>query len=223
VKNKVLILGAGGLGKAIHEAFISRGEFEVAGFLDDNRQGTFCGLPILGPIDSAGVTAEKNRVTHAVVALGYQFQTRRHEIYKKISTTTKLQPANAVHASVVLAKDVKLGKGIFLGMNACVNAGTTIGDNTVVWTGAIIDHDNEIGKNVFMATGAMTAGYVTIEDHVFIGMGAKIAKAHIGENATVGAGALVLKDVERFTYVKGIPAVLFAKKTTPSYLVSDLQ
>lgn len=220
MKGKVLILGAGGLGKAIHEAFISRGDYEVVGFLDDEKRGTFCDLPILGSIRDAASIAEKNKASHAIVALGFHYQAQRHEIFSKLSAA-RLKFANAIHGDAKLARDVKLGSGIFIGMNVCINAGTSVGDNTVVWTGAVIEHDNKIGKNVFIATGAMTAGYVEIEDNVFVGMGAKIAKAHIGENATVGAGSLVLKDVDARTFVKGIPAKFSATKKDSTYLLSS--
>lgn len=216
----MLILGAGGLGKAIHEAFVSRGEFEVAGFLDDKKRGTFCDLPVLGPIPGAASIAARVEATHVIVALGYQYQTKRREIFNEIVTSTNLRFANAIHREAKLARDVRLGKGIFLGINVVVNAGTSVGDNTVIWTGALIEHDNEIGSNVFIATGAMTAGYVVIEDNVFVGLGAKIAKSRIGANATIGAGSLVLSDVEANTYVKGIPAKFSQRKTESSYLVS---
>ena len=67
----------------------------------------------------------------------------------------------------------------------------------------------------------MTAGYVTIEDDVFVGMGAMIAKSRIGNNATVGAGSVVLKDVEPSSFVTGAPAKLNMRKTQRSYIVSN--
>ena len=220
MKERVLILGAGGLGRAIHEAFVSRGDYEVIGFLDDGKRGNFCELPVLGSIRDAVAMAEKHKATHVIVALGFHYQTQRQNIFANLSAA-KLSFANAIHRDAKMARDVKLGRGIFIGMNVSINAGAIIGDNSVIWTGAIIEHDNKIGKNVFMATGAMTAGYVVIEDNVFVGMGAKIAKAHIGANATIGAGSLVLGDVEANTYVKGIPAKFSATKKESTYLFSS--
>ena len=47
-----------------------------------------------------------------------------------------------------------------------------------------------------------------VEDDVVIGMGALILPCRIGKGAVVGAGALVLKDVEPYTTVVGSPAKL---------------
>ena len=215
---RALILGAGGLGKAIHEAFLSGRIYRTAGFLDDEKRGMFCRRPVLGKISDVSRIAKTSKAAHVIVALGYQYLKERAGLFEKLKRDSSLHVVNAVHRSAKLAKDVTLGTGIFIGMHVTVNAGTAIDDNSVIWTGSVIEHDNRIGKHVFIATGVITAGYVTIEDDVFVGMGAVIAKATIGKNATVGAGSLVLNNVASSAYVKGSPAKVSSQKAERSYL-----
>jgi bifunctional UDP-N-acetylglucosamine pyrophosphorylase/glucosamine-1-phosphate N-acetyltransferase len=76
--------------------------------------------------------------------------------------------------------------------------------------------DAVIGSHVNVGAGVITANFdgetksaTRIEDGVFLGSGAVlIAPVSIGENATVGAGAVVTKhhDVRANEIVAGVPA-----------------
>ena len=99
-----------------------------------------------------------------------------------------------------------------------INPGTKIGNNSVIWSGTIIEHDNVIGQNVFITPGVRTAGYVSIGDNSFVGMGANIAKAKVGSAVTIGAGSLVLGNVKSNSYILGIPARVIRNKKKLSYV-----
>ena len=216
---KIVILGAGGLGKAIEEAFRSAGlGSRVAGFLDDRRTEEFCGKPVLGRIADLPALSRKHRLTHGIVAVGYQYFDARRRIIRRVERTRCLRWISAIHSSAVVARDVKLGQGVFLSLGCLVNAGTTIGDHAVLWSGVIIEHDNEIGENTYLCTGAKTSGYARIGPDSFIGMGAVITQSRIGRSATVGAGSLVLGDVKDRTVVWGRPARRIRTKKKDGYL-----
>jgi bifunctional UDP-N-acetylglucosamine pyrophosphorylase/glucosamine-1-phosphate N-acetyltransferase len=67
--------------------------------------------------------------------------------------------------------------------------------------------DSEVGKNVNIGAGVITCNYdgankfkTTIKDNVFVGSNAAlVAPVTIGENATVGAGSVITKDVDENT------------------------
>src|SRR5690606_13655009 len=80
--------------------------------------------------------------------------------------------------------------------------------------GVVIGETCEIGDNVTIYQGVTLGGtghekgkrHPTIEDNVLIATGAKVLGAiTIGENSTVGAGSVVLKDVPPNCTVVGIP------------------
>lgn len=95
-----------------------------------------------------------------------------------------------------------------------------IGENCKIECHVSIPPGWKIGNNVFIGPGARFAndkrpnlknkGWKinggVIEDFAVIGMGALILPCKIGEGAIIGAGAVVLKDVEPHTTVVGNPA-----------------
>ena len=104
-------------------------------------------------------------------------------------------------------KNIQIGENVFI--NACCHfqdhGGVVIGDNC------------QIGHNVVFATlnhGINPAdrhhtypATIVLGKNVWIGSNATILQGvSIGENAIVGAGAVVTKDVEANTIVGGVPA-----------------
>lgn len=83
------------------------------------------------------------------------------------------------------------GTGVVIGETAIIK------DNVMLYHGVTLGGTgNETGKR-----------HPTIEDNVVIGAGATIlGNITIGRNSKIGAGAVVLKDVEENTTVIGIPA-----------------
>lgn len=87
-----------------------------------------------------------------------------------------------------------------------------VGSGFVVYHGwALVINDKvKIGKNVTLlhsvTLGAIGDKVPVIEDDVFIGVGAIIlGGVCVGKGARIGAGALILKDVEPYSVVVGNP------------------
>lgn len=217
-RQRVVILGAAGLGRAFYGVLASYGRAKtVVGFLDDGRRDDFCERPILGRCRDLPAIIRRHRISHVALGVGYRFFQDRQEL-RALINASGCEWVSAVHASAIVNPDVRLGRGVFISAGSVVNAGTRIGDHGVLWSGVLIEHDNEIDEDVYIATGVMTAGYVKIRAHAFIGMGSMIAKCTIGQYATVGAGSLVLRDVPDHTYAWGRPAKTVKRKPALAYV-----
>jgi len=115
---------------------------------------------------------------------------------------------------VVIGKDCNIGEHCF------IEEGVEIGDRTIIKNGVSLWKGIVIKDGVFIGPGAIftneiypRSGYrkefpiTRIETGGTIGAGAVIlAGVTIGQYATVGAGAVVTKDVPPYTLVYGNPA-----------------
>lgn len=91
-----------------------------------------------------------------------------------------------------------IGRGLFIDHGAGVVIGETciIGNNVTIYQGVTL---GGTGKD----TGKR---HPTIGNNVMIGAGVKILGAlNIGDNSKIGAGSVVLKDVEENTTIIGVP------------------
>lgn len=112
-----------------------------------------------------------------------------------------------VHSTGYVSTRADLAIGVQVLANAVVGPGASIGDNSLVNTGAVVEHDCHIGRSVHIAPGAVVCGSVRVGDGTMIGAGATIVPGcSIGALATVGAGAVVLHDVPPGGRVAGVPA-----------------
>jgi acyl-[acyl carrier protein]--UDP-N-acetylglucosamine O-acyltransferase len=84
---------------------------------------------------------------------------------------------------------------------------TRVGARTWLMKHVYIGHDAVIGADCELAAGTVIAGHVTIGDRVRVGVNACVRPfINVGEGARIGAGAVVVKDVEPGVVVAGNPA-----------------
>lgn len=132
----------------------------------------------------------------------------------------------------VIGGPVTIGQGCRIGPFAHVREHTRLDDGVVVGAfvevvrstlgaGSIAKHlayvgDAALGKEVNVGAGVITANYdgarkntTTVDDAAFLGSGAVlVAPVHVGNNAIVGAGAVLTKnhDIQPGEMVVGVPA-----------------
>lgn len=103
-----------------------------------------------------------------------------------------------------LRGDVELGEGVKIG-NFVEIKKTKIANNTNVCHLSYVG-DGELGSNVNIGAGTITANYnhitkekskTVIDDNASTGSNSVlVAPVHIGENASIGAGSVISKDIE---------------------------
>lgn len=99
-------------------------------------------------------------------------------------------------------------------MNATINIGAEIGENTMIDMGTIIGSKAKIGDSCHVGANSVIAGVlepesskeVIIEDNVFIGANSVVLEGiKIGHNSIIGAMTLVNKDIPPNSLVVGVP------------------
>lgn len=111
---------------------------------------------------------------------------------------------------------------IFILFNSKISASATIGKGTrfayggigcVVHNRATIGKKCMIGANVTIGGRSNYFQVPVIGDNVYLATGSKIlGPIHVGDNAIIGANAVVIHNVEANTTVAGIPAKVITKK-----------
>ena len=118
-----------------------------------------------------------------------------------------LDESTIIHPPIftLLGNRVKLGKGIVLmnGFQCMSSGGLTIEDDTLISLNCTIATNN----HDFYDRQIITCKPVHIKKNVWIGVNVTIlAGVTIGENAIIGAGSVVTKDVPNNVIVAGSPA-----------------
>lgn len=110
-----------------------------------------------------------------------------------------------------------LGDYVEVGSNTCIDRGaladTVIGDYTKINNLCHIAHNNKIGKNVTITGCVNISGSNIIDNNVWIAPNSSIRGwVHIEEGATVGMGAVVVKNIPAHETWVGNPAKKLEKK-----------
>lgn len=110
-----------------------------------------------------------------------------------------------------------IGDFVEIGANTCIDRGaladTVIGDYTKINNLCHIAHNNKIGSNVCITGCVNISGSNVIEDDVWIAPNSCIRGwVHLGKGATVGMGAVVVKDIPAGETWIGNPAHKMEKR-----------
>ena len=198
--NEVFVLGAGGHSRVVVSTLQASG-YSVRGVLDDNpkaQDADILGVPIVGPI---GKLAEYSGV-HAVIAIGENQARQRIALqFPQVHWATPVHPAAYVHPSAIL------GAGTVVFAGAVIQPLARVGVHCIVNTGATVDHECVLGDFVHVGPGVHLSGTVQLEVGVFMGTGsATVQGVRVGAWTTVGAGGVVVKNLDSHLIAMGIPA-----------------
>lgn len=197
---RIVIVGAGGHAQVVADILwrmrdAGRDILPVA-YLDDNpalHGQTFLDISVMGGTD------QLFQIEHEAVIAAIGNGRIRQQLFTALQQRGE-QFVVARHPTAVIAPDVQIGPGTMICANVVVNTGTVIGQNVILNTACTVDHHNHIGDHAHIAPGAHLGGNVHVGEGALVGIGAVVLpQRRIGAWATVGGGAVVVKDVEEGT------------------------
>ena len=123
-----------------------------------------------------------------------------------------------VHPTAYVSPLAALGAGTFVGARSVVAAGASLGEHVFVNRGATIGHDTHVGAFSRIQPGSAVGGLSKLGRGVTIGIGATLVeRLSIGDNAVIGAGSTVVKDVPDNVVVFGSPATIRKPVANPVF------
>lgn len=202
----IVIVGAGGFGREVAWLIEDINKvnkiWNIVGFVDDSKKlvkQEFSGYKVLGTTEWL-----KNQKLYVVVAIG--------DPNIKAKTIEKINHvgiyfATLVHPNVIMSDTSEIGVGTIICAGTIITVNAKIGNHIIINLDCTIGHDAVIKDYSTLLPSVNVSGCVNIDSHVNIGTGSAIIQnISICKNVILGAGTVVVKDInEAGTYV-GVPA-----------------
>jgi sugar O-acyltransferase (sialic acid O-acetyltransferase NeuD family) len=197
MNNRLVIIGAGGHGKAIADNALKNGYTDIC-FIDDDAVGTCLDFPIIGT--SADITELNDGKTDFIIGIG------NNAVRKEIAEKYSVNWVTLIHPSAQIATHVSIGKGTVVMAGAVINVCATVGSHCIINSHAVVEHDNVVEDYVHISPNAALGGTVRIGKETHIGIGATVINnIEICPNCLVGAGAVVVRNIKELGTYIGVP------------------
>ena len=200
----IVLIAYGGHGVVAASAMLAAGQ-RVAGYLETGpRQAPDpFGLAYLGTEESYFAAP---RGVSAFVAVGDN--RRRQSIAERFIGEGKILPCTAVvHPSAYVGPGVHCEVLSLICAGAVVQPLARVGRGAIVNTLASVDHECEVGAFAHVAPRAVLAGNAVVGAGALVGVGAVVLPgSRIGEEATLGAGSVLTRDLPAGETWVGNPA-----------------
>ena len=204
----IVIVGAGGFGKEIAwliERINTKAlSYNIIGYLDDNKpigykNGKYL---VIGNLD---YLKDKDDIAIAVAIGSSKI---RHIVVNKIKIINKSAYfPNLIDPSVICGESLDIGEGNLICAANILTVDYRIGNFNIINLDCTIRHDAILKDFVTLYPSVNVSGNVLIENYTELGTGAQVIQGiKIGKNVIVGAGAVVVRNLEDNITAVGSPA-----------------
>lgn len=220
---RIVIVGTGGCAREVHQIIedinLRAATWELAGFLDDNpgQHGRQVhGYPVLGGIEHLRHAS----MAGVAVAIGVGSPAVRRRLAARIAALAGTHEfAILVHPLAQVGNRVTLGAGSLVWQGAIITTDVELGEQVIVNVCSTISHDTRIGNYVTFAPSVSVAGNVCVGDGVDLGIGSSIIHGKsVGEWSIIGAGTVVIGNIDANVTAVGVPARVIKSRTAEWHL-----
>jgi len=217
----LIIVGAGGFGvealwvaEEMNRATTAR-PWTILGFADDHWR------PDAGDVYGYRVLGTPEAVATAMAGQQVGFHCAIGDNSSRAAVAARLDAlgwsaATLVHPSVICARDVTIGKGVYIGALSILSPLCQVGDHVLINQRVAVGHHSKIGSYAQLCPGSQINGGCQIGEGALIGSNASICPTgKVGRYAVVAANSMVLRSVGDHKSVIGVPARVF-QDLTPS-------
>jgi len=210
----MLIGGAKGFAKEILEILRQSDKLDSVAFYDDINQDIgdylFDRFPVLKSPEEAKAFFEKYGKEFTV---GIGNPPNRYKLYRLFESLGGIFTSVISPYARIGGFGVEIGEGVNIMTYAVLTTDIHVGKGSLINLAATVGHDVFMDEFVELAPAVNVSGKVSIGKFSFIGTGSVILPGvKIGNNVTVGAGAVVSKDLPDNAVAVGVPAKIIKFK-----------
>lgn len=211
---KLVLFGGGNQAHYTIDIIEKENKYKIVGIIDSVHEigSKRFGYTIIGRQENLIELIEEYRIEVGLISIGDNWS--RYHVYNKIiEQLPNFEFVNAIHPSVIIGNDIRIGKGV-VAMAGCIfNPKSVIEDFTFFATGAQVEHDCFIDKFASISAGSVTGGYVKLGKFSAIALGVTVIdRIEIGQNTVVGSGSLVVKTLPNNVLAYGNPAKIIRER-----------
>jgi sugar O-acyltransferase (sialic acid O-acetyltransferase NeuD family) len=210
----IVIIGGGNQAHYTIDIIEKENKYNIIGIIDSIHEigSDRFGYEILGRQENIVEIIKKYQIQGGLVTIGDNWV--RYIISNQIlNLVPNFEFVNAIHPSVIIGNNVKLGIGITTMAGVIFNPKSIIGDFTFFATGAQIEHDCIISDFASISAGSVLGGYVKLGKFSALTLGVTVLdRLEIGENTVVGAGSLVIKSLPPNVLAYGNPTNIIRER-----------
>jgi sugar O-acyltransferase (sialic acid O-acetyltransferase NeuD family) len=208
-----LVFGVQGQSSLLAEHLRHEGAREVLGFAVDAEFSPgpeFEGAPVRTLVDwAAELGAQACAGVDVLLPLGHRRMNglRRDKLLEARALGFGIGHHVSPRALLPPGFAAEVGDNTLIYEGAILQARVQLGLDVTVRAGANLGHHSMVADHTFIASGVVTGGSVTIGPRCFIGLGAVIRDGvTLAERTFVGAGAVITADTEPDGVYVGVPA-----------------
>jgi sugar O-acyltransferase (sialic acid O-acetyltransferase NeuD family) len=203
ITERLLIVGAGGQAKVVIEALRADNNHREVMLVDEDERK--CGLMVSGCKVTAGLASALSVASEFHVTVGSNVVRERISMYLMRQGLPNY--LSIFHTRAYLSSSASIDDGVFVAAQAIVGPDTRIERGCIINHGAVVDHDCVVAEFSHIAPNATLGGNVKVGRRALIGAGANILPGvTVGDDCVVGAGSVVLNDLDQGGVYVGVPA-----------------
>jgi sugar O-acyltransferase (sialic acid O-acetyltransferase NeuD family) len=211
-RKTIAIYGGSGFGREVawllESCNESGGSYDLACFIDDNKGlhgKRLNGIPVIGFED-----AKKEFPDAAIV--GAVADPRTRELLMGKARGGGFCFETLIHPRVERSEWIEIGEGTVICAGSILTTNIKLGCHVQINLDCSIGHDVVLDDYTTLAPGVHVSGWVRLGRRVYVGTGAGFINGTekepltIGDDAVIGAGAVVTRSVKQGLTVVGAPA-----------------